>query len=196
MDFFLVILAYLLGSISFAYVLTKYKLHEDIRKLGSGNAGTTNVQRVLGTKYAVLVLAGDVLKGAIPVILAYNFAQIDITVMLCGLAAIAGHNWPIFMGFRGGKGIATSIGVYLAFDPVVAAICMSIGLALIIATRYVSLGSITGMAILPIVTFLFYGVSYTLLFAILVGFFSIYRHRTNITRLLNGTENKFGQKKS
>ncbi|SHE54414.1 glycerol-3-phosphate 1-O-acyltransferase PlsY [Alkalibacter saccharofermentans] len=195
MDFFLVVLSYFIGNISFAYLITKYKMKEDIRNFGSGNAGTTNVLRVLGKKYAALVLLGDVLKGAVPVILANAFAGMDITVMLCGLAVIAGHNWPALMGFRGGKGIATSIGVFLVYDPFVASVCLGLGIVLIVITRYVSLGSISGMALLPVVTYLAYGADLRLVFALIISVFSVYRHRSNIVRLIQGNENKLGQKK-
>jgi glycerol-3-phosphate acyltransferase PlsY len=119
----------------------------------------------------------------------------DVTVMFCGLAVIAGHNWPALMGFRGGKGIATSIGVFLVYDPYVALVCLGLGILLIALTRYVSLGSISGMALLPIVTYLFYGVNLRLAFALIIAVFSIYRHRSNIIRLMSGNENKLGQKK-
>ncbi|HAE61358.1 MAG TPA: acyl-phosphate glycerol 3-phosphate acyltransferase [Eubacteriaceae bacterium] len=195
MDFFLVLLSYFIGNVSFAYLLTKFKMKEDIRNFGSGNAGTTNVLRVLGKKYAALVLLGDVVKGAVPILLANALAGMDVTVMLCGLAVIAGHNWPALMGFRGGKGIATSIGVFLVYDPYVALVCLGLGILLIALTRYVSLGSISGMALLPIVTYLFYGVNLRLAFALIIAVFSIYRHRSNIIRLMSGNENKLGQKK-
>lgn len=195
MDFFLVVLSYFIGNVSFAYLLTKFKMKEDIRNFGSGNAGTTNVLRVLGKKYAALVLLGDVVKGAVPILLANALAGMDVTVMLCGLAVIAGHNWPALMGFRGGKGIATSIGVFLVYDPYVALVCLGLGILLIALTRYVSLGSISGMALLPIVTYLFYGVNLRLAFALIIAVFSIYRHRSNIIRLMSGNENKLGQKK-
>lgn len=195
MDVLLILLSYFIGTISFAYLLVKWKTKKDIRELGSGNAGTTNVLRVLGKKYAGLVLLGDVLKGVAPILLAKVFATGEWTVILCGLAVIAGHNWPVTMGFRGGKGIATSIGVFLTFDPQVALICIGIGVLLIALTRYVSLGSITGMALLPFVTFFLRGAGIPLVFGLIVSIFSIYRHRSNIQRLLQGNENKLGQKK-
>lgn len=195
MDFILVILSYFIGNISFAYLLVKLKTKKDIRDYGSGNAGTTNVLRVLGKKYAVLVLLGDVLKGVVPILLASRFASSEVTVALCGLAVIAGHNWPAAMGFRGGKGIATSIGVFMSYDPMVGVICITVGILLIALTRYVSLGSISGMALLPFVTVAMRGVGLTLYFALVISIFSIYRHRANIKRLLQGNENKLGQKK-
>ncbi|MBF7096523.1 glycerol-3-phosphate 1-O-acyltransferase PlsY [Alkalibacter mobilis] len=195
MDIVLILISYFIGNISFAYILTKLKLKEDIRNFGSGNAGTTNVLRVLGKKYAAMVLIGDVLKGSSAVLLGQLFAQSEITIVLCGLAVIAGHNWPMLMGFRGGKGIATSIGVFLLYDPMVASICILLGILIIAATKYVSLGSISGMAIFPVMTFFIRGIGLSLGFAVIVSLFSIYRHRSNIKRLLSGNENKLGQKK-
>ncbi|QSX08297.1 glycerol-3-phosphate 1-O-acyltransferase PlsY [Alkalibacter rhizosphaerae] len=195
MDFILVILSYFIGNISFAYLLVKWKTKKDIRNFGSGNAGTTNVLRVLGKKYAVLVLLGDVFKGVAAILLAKAFASNEITVVLSGLAVIAGHNWPAFMGFRGGKGIATSIGVFMMYDPMAALICIGIGVGLIALTRYVSLGSITGVALLPFIIYFLRGVGLPLAFALVISVFSVYRHRGNIKRLLQGNENKLGQKK-
>jgi glycerol-3-phosphate acyltransferase PlsY len=195
MDIILVILSYFIGTLNFAYLLVKWKTKKDIRDFGSGNAGTTNVLRVLGKKYAGLVLLGDILKGVVPILLADAFGTNAWIPVLCGMAVIAGHNWPVTMGFRGGKGIATSIGVFLTFDPKVALICLAVGIALIALTRYVSLGSITGMALLPFVTAFLRGVGVSLVFAIVISVFSIYRHRSNIQRLIQGNESKLGQKK-
>lgn len=194
MEYLFVPFSYLFGNISLAYVVTKIKLGKDIRSFGSGNAGTTNVLRVLGKKYAVAVLVGDVLKGVIPVVITSLFTDNLWIVTLSGFAAILGHNWPVIMGFRGGKGIATSIGVFLAYDPVVASICIGIGVALIALTRYVSLGSIVGMILLPIVSALFHGFGIEFVFGLVVGGISVYRHKANIKRLMAGEESKLGEK--
>lgn len=192
----IVLICYLIGNISFSFLLTKVKLKKDIREFGSGNAGTTNVLRVLGKKYAVMVLVADVLKGVIVILLSRLFEVSEVTIILCGLAVILGHNWPAIMGFRGGKGIATSIGVFITFDPIVALICIGIGVVIIIVSKYVSLGSVIGMAIFPIVVIALSRSVEEVLFALCVSLISIYKHRANISRLMKGNENKLSFKKS
>ncbi|MPW27267.1 glycerol-3-phosphate 1-O-acyltransferase PlsY [Alkalibaculum sp. M08DMB] len=189
-DFIILLVCYLIGNISFSYVLTKIKLKKDIREFGSGNAGTTNVLRVLGRKYAILVLVGDVLKGIIAIILGKLLASSEMYIILCGLLVIIGHNWPALMGFRGGKGIATSIGVFVTYDPIVAFICIGIGVLIIVISKYVSLGSVIGMSIFPIVVVMLSRSFEAFIFACCVSAISIYKHRANISRLIKGTENK------
>ena len=164
----------------------------DIREHGSGNAGTTNVLRTIGKKAAVATLAGDVLKGVIAVLLGRYFGGEDLA-MLCGLAAIIGHIWPVIFGFRGGKGIATGIGAVLALSPQLAGICILIGLLIILFTKYVSLAAIIGVSVLPIAAY-FYNSQY-LLWGLAVAFIAIIKHRSNIKRLLAGTESKVSLKK-
>lgn len=190
-DIIIVLICYLIGNISFSFLLTKLKLKKDIREFGSGNAGTTNVLRVLGKKYAVMVLIGDVLKGVVAVLIGKFFGSSQIVTILCGLAVVIGHNWPALMNFRGGKGIATSIGVFLMYDPIVALICIAIGIIIIAVSKYVSLGSISGMAIFPLVTLLFSRGTENFIFAFIIAVIAIYKHRANIGRLIKGTENKF-----
>ncbi len=189
-DIIIVLICYLIGNISFSFLLTKLKLKKDIREFGSGNAGTTNVLRVLGKKYAVMVLIGDVLKGVVAVLIGKFFGSSQIVTILCGLAVVIGHNWPALMNFRGGKGIATSIGVFLMYDPIVALICIAIGIIIIAVSKYVSLGSISGMAIFPLVTLLFSRGTENFIFAFIIAVIAIYKHRANIGRLIKGTENK------
>lgn len=189
-NYLMVIMCYFIGNISFSYLLTKIIIKKDIRNFGSGNAGTTNVLRVLGKKYAVLVLIGDALKGMIPIVLAQVFITNETFIALCGLAVILGHNWPVFMNFRGGKGIATSIGVFVIYDPIIALICVSIGVIIIIFSKYVSLGSIMGMAILPIAAIFLSRNREEIILTVLVSMISIYKHRSNIMRLIKGNENK------
>ncbi|MFZ7134056.1 MAG: glycerol-3-phosphate 1-O-acyltransferase PlsY [Eubacteriales bacterium] len=190
LNFLIIFISYFLGNISFSYILTRIKLKQDIREFGSGNAGTTNVLRVLGKKYAVMVLVGDVLKGITAVVLGLIFSTDYLVVTLCGLAVILGHNWPAVMHFKGGKGIATSIGVFMLYDPTIALICISSGIFIIAVSRFVSLGSILGMTMLPFVA-LFYGRSKEeLILSLFVSIITIYKHRSNINRLLKGTENK------
>lgn len=189
-DIIIVLICYLIGNISFSFLLTKLKLKKDIREFGSGNAGTTNVLRVLGKKYAVMVLIGDVLKGVVAVLIGKFFGSSQIVTILCGLAVVIGHNWPALMNFRGGKGIATSIGVFLMYDPIVALICIAIGIIIIAVSKYVSFGSISGMAIFPLVTLLFSRGTENFIFAFIIAVIAIYKHRANIGRLIKGTENK------
>ncbi len=189
------IAAYLLGSVSFSYLIARIVKKIDIRDHGSGNAGATNTLRVLGTGPAIAVLALDVIKGILAVWLGYWFSSEPIVPFLAGISAIIGHNWPIFFGFRGGKGVATTIGVFatLAFLPAIYAGIIAI--VAIFITRFVSLGSLIFVVLTPAFIFLLggYPASYILLGTIL-AVLSVWRHRTNVKRLFSGTESKLGQK--
>lgn len=189
-DIIIVIICYLIGEISFSFLLTRLKLKKDIREFGSGNAGTTNVLRVLGKKYAVMVLIGDVLKGVAAILIGRFFGSSHMVTILCGLAVVIGHNWPALMGFRGGKGIATSIGVFLIYDPMIALICIAIGIIIIAVSKYVSLGSVCGMAIFPLVNVAFSRGIQNFVFSFIIAAIAIYKHRANIERLMKGTENR------
>jgi glycerol-3-phosphate acyltransferase PlsY len=187
---------YLLGSVSFSYLFGKWFKGIDIRNHGSGNAGATNTLRVLGKGPAVLVLILDALKGVLAVSIGKWFGAEEWVIVLSGLLAIIGHNWPVYFGFRGGKGIATTIGVMasLCFLPTLFAGLLAI--VLIAVTRYVSLGSLLLTAILP---FFIWGMGrpVEILWAsIVVCLFAFIRHRTNIAKLLHGKENKLGSKKA
>lgn len=186
--------AYLLGSISFSYIITKGLNKGDIRKLGSGNAGATNTLRVIGVGPAIFVLLLDVLKGIVPVWVALSLHFPLTTAIIAGGMAIIGHNWPVYYGFKGGKGVATTIGVFVVasfFPSLIAGILVILIIAL---TRYVSLGSIVFMILTPVLMFVFRSVPVeAALIALLIGLLSIWRHRTNISRLLNGNERKLGQ---
>jgi glycerol-3-phosphate acyltransferase PlsY len=195
-----ILLGYLLGSLSFSYIIAKKIKKVDIRQHGSGNAGATNTLRVLGIGPAITVLLLDVLKGIVAVLVAGWIAPDNSGVFpaLAGLAAIIGHNWPIYYGFRGGKGVATTIGVLatLVFFPALWAGIIAI--LSIIATKYVSLGSLLFAALTPVLAFFLsshynYPIIYIYLAGI-VALLSLWRHRTNISRLLTGTESKIGKK--
>ncbi|MCK0472135.1 glycerol-3-phosphate 1-O-acyltransferase PlsY [Halalkalibacter sp. APA_J-10(15)] len=192
-----IIISYLLGSISFSYLIAKKIKKVDIRQHGSGNAGATNTLRVLGIGPAILVLSLDIAKGIVAVWLGHWLAPDDGGVFpaLAGFAAIAGHNWPIYFGFRGGKGVATTIGVLatLVFLPALYAGLIAIGSIFI--TRYVSLGSILFVIGTPIfmVVFFEYPDAYTYL-TVVIAVLLIWRHQTNIKRLVAGEESKIGQK--
>lgn len=194
-DIILVIAAYFIGNISFSYLLAKRKLKADIRDFGSGNAGTTNVLRVMGKKYAIPVFIADALKGIIVVLLSKNLATSDFIVYACGIAVIVGHNWPALLGFRGGKGVATSIGVFSVSHPIVAVVVIITGVLVVVVTKMVSLGSVTGLILLPVILILFSAPKVDIIFGCIVAVIGVYQHRSNIKRLLNGTENKLGQKK-
>jgi glycerol-3-phosphate acyltransferase PlsY len=190
-----IIISYLLGSISFSYFIAKIWMGIDIRNYGSGNAGATNVLRVLGTKPAIIALLGDALKGIIAVYLGKLTGDESI-MLLCGLAVVIGHNWPIFLKFKGGKGIATSLGVILTISPLSSLILIIIGVLIIYITRYVSLGSITSAIILPFIFYMLHKSGYYLIFALVLTFLALFRHRSNIQRLLSGKESKLGEKKT
>lgn len=190
-----VIIAYLVGSISFSYLFGRLFKGIDIRKHGSGNAGATNTLRVLGVGPAITVLALDVAKGILAVWVPVWFGQDNLWLQAgCGIAAIAGHNWPIYFGFKGGKGIATTIGVMatLAFLP--SLIAGIIAILAIVLTRFVSLGSLLFTGLLPF-CLLFMGKPMEIVIvSVLVALFSFVRHRSNIVRLVRGQENKIGSK--
>ncbi|GAA3405244.1 glycerol-3-phosphate 1-O-acyltransferase PlsY [Paenibacillus hodogayensis] len=192
-----VVLAYLLGSISFSFLYGKLFKGIDIRKHGSGNAGATNTLRVIGVGPAIAVLLLDAAKGVAAVWIGMAMGAdsgVSYIAALSGLAAIAGHNWPIYFGFKGGKGIATTIGVAATLCLVPALIAGAVAIALIALTRYVSLGSLVFAALIPIlVGFMDYPAD-VFWATLLIGVFAIVRHRTNIVKLVKGKENKIGQR--
>jgi glycerol-3-phosphate acyltransferase PlsY len=191
-----ILIGYFIGSISFSYLIAKKIKKVDIRTQGSGNAGATNTLRVLGWGPAIAVLLLDASKGIIAVLISYLFGVESWVAFLAGLFAIVGHNWPIYYGFRGGKGVATTIGVFAILVFIPALIAGLVAIATIAITRYVSLGSLLFMLLIPLLTIVLgdYGLTYILL-AIVISLLSLWRHRTNIQRLIKGTENKIGQKK-
>lgn len=190
------LIGYLIGSISFSYLIAKKIKKVDIRTQGSGNAGATNTLRVLGWGPAIAVLLLDASKGIIAVLISYWLGVDGWVPFLAGLFAIVGHNWPIYYGFRGGKGVATTVGVFaiLVFIPTL--IAGIVAILTIVFTRYVSLGSILLVILTPLLTafFGYYDTSYIILGSV-ISLLSIWKHRTNITRLIKGTENKIGQRK-
>lgn len=191
-----IIAAYLLGSISFSFLLTKLIMKEDIRDHGSGNAGATNTLRVLGVAPAISVLLLDVLKGVAAIWIARALGCPDWAVAATGLMAIIGHNWPVFFGFRGGKGVATTIGVFATLSLLPSLYAGAIAILLIILTRYVSLGSLVFVVLAPI---LWMSLSHDPLsyfyIGLLIALLTYWRHRSNIQRLVRGEENKIGQKR-
>jgi glycerol-3-phosphate acyltransferase PlsY len=191
----IVALAYLVGSIPFGLILSKIFAKRDIRSAGSGNIGATNVMRVLGKKLGVLTLMFDILKGALFVILAEVVTHSEIWASLAGLAAFLGHLYPIYLKFRGGKGVATSVGIFLFLAPYALLVDIVIFLLVVYQTRYVSLGSIIAAALLPVILLVFSSSYVYVILAVIMGGFIILRHRDNIQRLKQGRETKFGEKK-
>ena len=173
-------------------VLTRLTGAGDVRRSGSGNIGATNVYRTAGRKLGLMTLVGDIIKGVLPVIYAGSFAALPIEqVALVACATFLGHLYPVYIGFKGGKGVATALGIYLVLSPLAVLFAAILFIALVWKWRYVSLGSITAAALVPPLTYLFEG-SLPLLYASLfISVMVIWRHRENIRRLVSGTENKF-----
>ncbi|GAA0369638.1 glycerol-3-phosphate 1-O-acyltransferase PlsY [Bacillus horti] len=188
------LVAYLLGSISFSFLIAKKIAGIDIRQHGSNNAGTTNTLRVLGKLPALLVLILDTLKGSVAVLIAMQLTDSLWVWMLAGFLAIIGHNWPVFFGFRGGKGVATTIGVVIALMFIPALYAGVIAIALIVIFRYVSLGSLAFVTLLPISLLLLQRPMEFVVGSLAILLLSYWRHRTNIVRLFKGQENKLGKK--
>lgn len=193
-----VVLSYLLGSVSFSIVIARLVKGIDIREHGSGNAGATNTIRVLGKGPGILVFVLDFAKGIAAVWIGrwLGFDEgVDWTPAICGLAAIAGHNWPIYFNFKGGKGIATTIGAIAALAFLPALIAGVVTIIVIAITRYVSLGSLIFAALTPVLISIFFYSAPVLTVSLILCVFAFVRHRTNIVKLVQGTENKLGAKK-
>jgi len=198
-ELLLIILAYLIGSIPTALIISKKFFGIDIRDFGSGNMGATNAFRVLGPKYGTLIMVLDVLKGMIAVGLFYflpyyltNELERTNFMMGLGLAAVIGHIFPVFANFKGGKGVATLLGMLIAVQPIVAVCCIGVFLVVLFLTRYVSLSSILGAIMLPVCVLWIWNeheLSYRV-FALLVALLVIITHQKNISRLLKGAENR------
>lgn len=185
-----VLAAYLIGSIPTGLLIIRWLRGIDIRTVGSGNIGATNVYRVAGLPVAILVLLIDVLKGAGSVLLARALASPPWAEVLAGLAAIIGHNWSAFLRLAGGKGIATSFGVLAALSPAAAGVALAAWLVVAALTRYASLASILAMATVPLTMGVRREPWEYFAFGVLALAFATYRHRLNIVRLFAGTELK------
>ncbi|MGP1406887.1 glycerol-3-phosphate 1-O-acyltransferase PlsY [Selenomonas sp.] len=184
------ILAYLLGSVPNGLILCRAIWHIDIREHGSRNIGATNVYRTLGKGPGAVVFLLDFLKGFLGVYIAMLLVGTPLAMVIGGIAAILGHSASVFLRFKGGKGVATGLGVIAMLMPAVTGIVFFAWLGIVFVTRYVSLGSIVGAALVPIFAFLFAYPTEYLAFGVLAAVLVIVRHHTNITRLLNGTESK------
>lgn len=204
------IIAYLIGSVNFSIIFSKRFAGFDVREKGSGNAGTTNMLRSVGKKAAVITLICDILKGVVSIGIAILLGNIpdlnkELLVQIAGVSVILGHTFPIFFGFKGGKGVATSLGVLLLSNWQIGLICLVFALVLMILTRMVSVGSCAAAVLFPVLT-LFINEHYTVLtegktgsvyfiYSVILAVIVLFNHRTNIKRILNGTENKVNLKK-
>lgn len=191
--FFLILFGFIIGSIPFGVIIAK-AYGVNLKEVGSGNIGATNVLRTMGKGPAILTLVGDVMKGTLAV-MAGKYLMNNITMEgIVGISAILGHNFSVFLGFRGGKGVATSIGVLLFYSPKVAIITVVLWLAVIVITRYSSMGAIVSFGVLPFSVYLFDYTKEKLLISVMITILLIFKHADNIKRLMKGTESKIGER--
>ena len=201
------IVAYLIGSISFSVIFSKKMAGFDVREKGSGNAGATNMLRSVGKKAAVLTLLCDALKGVVAIIFAIIVGAIAkesdkaLLVQIAGILVVIGHTYPVFFGFKGGKGVATALGVLLMTNWKIGLICLVFALVIMALTRIVSAGSVVAAVLFPVLV-LFMHTNYTIsegssyfVYSIILAVIVLFNHRSNIKRILSGTENKLSFKK-
>ena len=201
------IIAYLIGSVNFSVILSKKMAGFDVREKGSGNAGTTNMLRSVGKKAAALTLVCDVLKGVVAILIAmfigwaFKVENQSLLVQIAGIAVVLGHTFPIFFGFKGGKGVATSLGILIMSNWQIGLICLVFGILLIALTRMVSLGSCAAAVLFPVLT-LFITDNYIvsqgsgyLIYSIILAIIVLFNHRSNIKRIMAGNENRISFKK-
>ena len=201
------IIAYLIGSINFSVILSKKMAGFDVREKGSGNAGTTNMLRSVGKKAAALTLICDILKGIVAILIAmfigwaFQVENQSLLVQIAGIAVVIGHTFPVFFGFKGGKGVATSLGILIMSNWQIGLICLVFGVLLIALTRMVSLGACAAAVLFPVLT-LFITENYIvtqgsgyLIYSIILAAIVLFNHRSNIKRILAGKENKISFKK-
>mgnify|MGYP003289749296 CR=1 FL=1 len=199
------VIAYAIGSVNFSVILSKKMAGFDVREKGSGNAGTTNMLRSVGKGAAALTLILDISKGLISILIGILIGKIAseanpaILVQIAGFFAVVGHTFPVFFGFRGGKGVATALGVLLLTNPLIGGICLVFALVVMAFTRMVSLGSIMAAILFPILTifisdnYITDGYTYVI-FGIAMAILVIFNHRANLKRIYNGTENRLSFK--
>ena len=191
------ILAYLIGSIPTGYIIVKLKTGQDIRQVGSGSTGATNVKRVLGKKWFFIVMLLDALKGALPVLISKYFLSAGmlldpygIYAVACAVFVIVGHSKPVFLGFKGGKSVASGVGTILALSPLAGLIIAIIWGAVTYISRYVSLGSIVALVLSPFIMYFLNAPAAYVAYCALAAVYIVYLHRENIKRLIDGNENK------
>ena len=185
-----IIIAYLLGSIPFGYLIVRRRVGDDIRHSGSGGTGATNVSRRAGKAAGILTLVLDALKGSAAVLIAKTVVGNDWVIAAAAIAVLVGHIFPVWLGFRGGKGVATGAGVFLVLAPVAVLCAAVIFLAIVVSTRYVSLGSILGAVAIPLFVWLQSDSRPLLIAAVLGALLILFAHRGNIGRLKQGTESQ------
>ncbi len=192
----IIIAAYLLGSVPVGLIVAKLMGKADPRKSGSGNIGATNVNRTLGKGAGIATLIGDIIKGAAPTCYVIYFAASSVDLIsLVALAAIVGHLFPIYLGFKGGKGVATTFGVLIVVSPLAALICAALFAVIVFFTRYVSLASMYAAVTMPLALALVPGKLYFAPVSILIAMLIVFKHKENIKRLRDRTENRFGAPK-
>lgn len=182
--------SYVLGSIPNGLILGKAIWGVDLREHGSHNIGATNAWRTIGRTAGIAIFVLDLLKGAIGAAMGLSWGESALAGVVCGILAIVGHSWSMFLGFKGGKGVATGLGVIAMLMPWVTAIVFGVWFVIVYVTKYVSLGSIVAAALVPILAYCFNMEPEFIAFGIVAAVFIIYRHKSNIGRLLNGTESK------
>ena len=194
MDYFFILLGYLFGSVASAVIVCKLMGLTDPRTAGSKNPGATNVLRLHGKSVAAVTLLGDVLKGVIPVLLARYWSDSNLVISLTGLAAFLGHLYPVFFGFKGGKGVATLLGVLFATDWTLGVSFVVIWLVMAKLFHYSSLSALTAAALIPFIAYSIEGILPIVFSTCVMAILLFWRHKSNIQNLRNGTEKKLGQK--
>jgi len=190
------IIGYFVGCINFGYIIGRFREHIDIREYGSGNSGTTNAIRVMGWKLGTITFFGDLLKAVLAYVVVGILFDNNIYGLYAGFGAVFGHNWPVFLKFRGGKGIAATLGLIYAVDWRAGLIINVIVAIVIFTTKYVSLGSIILVTLMPVAFYFFKDGNIEYIgVGVILAVVAIYRHKANIGRLLKGNENKLGSKK-
>lgn len=205
-------IAYLIGSVNFSILISKKVAGFDVREKGSGNAGTTNMLRSVGKGAAIITLILDILKGVVTIYVAILYGNIvsklaniavdnSILVQIAGIFVIVGHTYPIYFGFKGGKGVATALGILLTTNYQIGLICLVFAVILIALTRMVSVGSLAAAILFPVLTLFLAKENFIvegnyILYSVIIALIVIFNHRSNVKRLLNGTENKISFKKN
>ena len=185
-----IVLSYIVGSVPSGLILGKAVWHTDLRRYGSGNIGATNAWRTLGKVPGLLIFAADLLKGMFGVWAGMAIVGTPMGMVAGGLMAVVGHSASVFLKFKGGKGVATGLGVLVMMMPSVSAVVFAVWLVIVLISKYVSLGSIAAAALVPVAAYILGMPGEFIAFGLLAAVFVIYRHKSNISRLLSGTESK------
>lgn len=185
----LILLGYFIGTIPCSYLVGKFMGNIDVRNHGSGNAGATNVLRTVGKKAAMIALIGDILKGVVPAIIGRYVLGAE-GAFIAGAMAVLGHCYPVTLGFKGGKGVATAGGMVFGTNPLIASVMLVYMILVVKVTKYVSLASITAALFYPVICYFVYDEPIIRIISLLLGLFVTYKHKANIKRLLGGVESK------